>query len=59
MTDRSQVTITGHADQWVALINNVIVASSSSFPALVKILEARKIENKATVTHVSGTNVIL
>jgi hypothetical protein len=52
-------TIAGHADQWVALVNEKVVASSASFSALVKILESQKLMRKATVTRVSGTHAIL
>ncbi len=55
----NEIKIAGHADEWVALVNNKVVAHSSSFKELARKLEAAKLLNKVIVTHVSGTNIIL
>ncbi len=59
MAEDSELEISGHSDEWVALTDNIVVASESSFPALIKKLESKKLLNKVTVTHVSGAHVVL
>jgi len=51
----AEIEIAGHANEWVALVGNQVVASSKSFGELVKKLQSAKLEKKATVTRVSGT----
>jgi len=50
--------IKGHYNEWVALIDNKIVAASKSFGELVKKLREDNLLGKVTVTHVSGNHVI-
>ncbi len=52
---KAEIEIAGHADEWVALVDNRVVASSKSFGELVKKLQSARLEKKATVTRVSGT----
>ena len=54
-----EVQITGHADEWVALRNNKVVLSNTTFTKLVKQIQDKKLTNQVTVTHVSGNLVIL
>ena len=53
------VTISGHAEEWVALIGNKIVASSKTFNQLVTKLKEEDLLEKAVVTHISGNHVVL
>ena len=48
------IEIAGHADEWVALVDNRVVASSKSFGELVKKLQSAELVKKATVTRVNG-----
>lgn len=53
------IHISGHCDEWVALIGSKVVDWNKSFNGLVKKLEKNNLLNKVTLTHVSGNNVIL
>jgi len=54
-----ETIISGHPNEWVALVDNTIIASSKTFPELVKKLEAGKLLKKALVTYVRGTYAVL
>lgn len=53
------LNISGHCDEWVALIGNKVVHWNKSFKELVKNLEKNNLLNKVTLTYVRGTNVVL
>lgn len=54
----AEINITGHANEWVALVGEKVVASSQSFNGLVKQLKSENLLKKAVVTHVSGNHII-
>jgi len=54
MRDQDQLIISGHPDEWVALIDERVVASSKTFERLVQALNDRHLLSRATITHVSG-----
>jgi len=53
------IRISGHCDEWVALVGDKIVDWHTSFKTLVKKLERNNLLNKVTLTHVNGNSVIL
>jgi hypothetical protein len=55
----TELVISGHPDEWVALIGKKVVAANKSFNGLVKQLEAEKLLGKVTVTRVNGNRMIL
>lgn len=55
----TELVISGHPDEWVALIGKKVVASNKSFKELVKQLETEKLIGKVTVTRVNGNRMIL
>lgn len=50
----TELIISGHPDEWVALVGSKVVAANKSFNGLVKQLEAAKLLGKVTVTRVNG-----
>ncbi|HLC33252.1 MAG TPA: DUF5678 domain-containing protein [Candidatus Nanoarchaeia archaeon] len=50
-----EINIKGHANEWVALVGNKVVAANRSFDGLVKKLQEQKLTKKATITRVSGS----
>jgi len=51
----AEIEIAGHADEWVALVDNRVVVASKSFGDLVKRLQSSNLIKKAAITRVSGT----
>ncbi len=50
--------IKGHANEWVALVDNEVIIAEKSFINLVKKLTEKKLLEKAVVTHVSGSYAV-
>ena len=55
----AKLTISGHQNQWVALLENKIIVESPFFDELVKKLRAENLLNKVIVTRVRGANAVL